>query len=176
MDSLESKEILSKLHARLPELEWKISVLGSLFSFRNLPKGLFRLEKESSGAACVAEIKSDIQALSQQENQRSAFYLAERIRQKVNVLVVLCQIHKQRNKPEEKRFFGVEMLSSRQQRLHALETEVNSLLEQQQAMIKTLERLKHDPNSNVVLHLKADLGEIERRLTLAKEALNRAIS
>jgi hypothetical protein len=54
--------------------------------------------------------------------------------------------------------------------------EIHTLLEQQQAMTKTLEHLKHHRNSNAILHLKAELGEVERRLTLAKETLNRAVS
>ncbi|MCW8409582.1 hypothetical protein OQJ13_11435 [Legionella sp. PATHC035] len=172
----ESNELLSQLMARLPELEWKISELGPFFSSQRLPKGLFRLDAEISGAACIAEIKADIHALGKQQNKRSAFYLAERIRQKINVLVVLCQMHQGKSKPEEKPSFGIKMLSTRRQWINDLETEVKTLEEQQQAMTKALEHLRHNPNANAILHLKAELGEVERRLTLAKETLNRAVS
>lgn len=172
----ESNELLSQLMERLPELEWKISELGLFFSSQRLPKGLFRFDAEANGAACIAEIKADIQSLSKQQNKRSAFYLAERIRQKINVLVVLCQMHQGQNKPEEKVYFGIKMLSTRQQWINDLETEINTLVEQQQAMTKALAHLSHSHNSSALLHLKAELGEVERRLTLAKETLNRAVS
>lgn len=169
----ESNELLTELIARLPELEWKISGLGSSFSSYSLPRGLFRAAIEPSGVACVAEIKADIQALSQQQNERSAFYLAERIRQKVNVLVALCQIHSRKNKSAEKVHFGVTMLSTRQQWIQNLTTDIHTLEGQQQAITKTLEQMIRSNNSATILQLKAELGEIERRVTLAKETLAR---
>ena len=108
-------ELLDELTARLPELEWKIGELNASFSNHSLPPGLFRRAIEPSGSACVAEIKTDIQALSQQKNERSAHYLAERIKQKINVLVALCQIQSRKTKPEDKNYFGIKMLSTRQQ-------------------------------------------------------------
>lgn len=171
-----SNELLSQLMERLPELEWKISELGSFFSSHQLPKGLFHFNADASGSACIAEIKADIHALSKQQNMHSAFYLAERIRQKINVLVVLCQMHQGKNKSKEKVYFGIKMLSTRQQWINELEMEIHTLLEQQQAMAKTLVYLRHNRNSGAILHLQAELGEVERRLTLAKETLNRAVS
>lgn len=173
----ESNELLSQLMARLPELEWKISELGSFFSSQRLPKGLFRTDSGlNGGAACIAEIKADIHALGAQKNKRSAVYLAERIRRKINVLVVLCQMHQGKAKPEEKPVFGIKMLSTRRQWINDLELEIKTLEEQQQAMTKALEHLRHNHNPSAILHLKAELGEVVRRLTLAKETLNRAVS
>ncbi|MGL5743186.1 MAG: hypothetical protein ACRCXC_11960 [Legionella sp.] len=174
--SIESDELLSAIIARLPELEWKINGLGSSLSSQSLPKGLFRFTKELSGAACIAEIKADIHTLSQQQNQRSAFYLAEQIRKKINVLVVLCQMTQRKRKPEKKTCFGIKMLSTRQQWINDLEVEIHTLIAQQQAMIKTLENLKYSRNANAILHLQAELGEVERRLTLAQETLKRVVS
>lgn len=172
----ESNQLLSDLNTRLPELEWKISGLGSSFSSRSLPRGLFA-NKEPSGASCIAEIKADIQSLLAQENERSAFYLAERIRRKVNVLVALCQIHNRKEKTEEKVSFGVKMLGTRQQWIQGLETDIQALERQQQALSATLaQMLRSNHPAAVILQLKADLGEIERRLTLAKETLSRAVS
>ena len=172
----ESKELLTELIARLPELEWKVSGLGTSFSPYSLPRGLFRADRELTGAACIAEIKTDIQALSQQQNERSAVYLAERIRKKINVLVALCQIHSRKNKADEKVSFGVKMLSTRQQWICDLESDIGGMERQQQAMLKTLEQMMRNQNTTATLQLKAELGEIERRITLAKETLNRAIS
>jgi hypothetical protein len=173
---IEFNELLSQLVARLPELEWKINGLGNCFSSHNLPRELFRFNTEATGSVCVAEIKADLHALSQQKSERSAFYLAERISQKINVLVVLCHMQNRKSKPEEKVNFGIKMLSTRQQWIHDLEAEINTLAGQQKAMTKTFEYLNNNHHSNAILHLKAELGEVERRLTLAKEALTRAIS
>lgn len=79
-------------------------------------------------------------------------------------------------KSEEKVSFGIKMLSTRQQWINDLEMEINKLVAQQQAMTKALEHHRHSHNSSAILHLKAELGEVERRLTLAKETLNRAVS
>ncbi|STY30721.1 coiled-coil protein [Legionella wadsworthii] len=172
----ESRELLSDLRERLPELEWKISQLGSFFSCQQLPRGLFRLDTDSTSAACIAEIKADIDALSKQQNKGSALYLADRIRRKVHVLVTLCQMHQGKNKPREKVYFGIKTLSTRQQWINDLELEIKTLSQQQQAMIKALKHLKDSPDANAILHLKAELGEVERRLTLAQETFNRAVS
>lgn len=169
----ESNDLLLKLTERLPELEWRISKLGVSFSSKNLPKGLFRFSKELNGSACITEIKEEIQRLSNEKNKLSAFYLAERISQKINVLVILCKMHQQKNKQEEKVHFGINKLRSRQQWINDLQREIDTLTEQQQAMIKTLHEMKGRPDSSMVLHLKAELGELERRLTLAKESLVR---
>ena len=173
----ETKELLSELITRLPELEWKISGLGSSFSIRSLPKGLFRTNIGENAAACIAEIKQDIQTLSQQKPGRSALYLAERITRKVNVLVAVCHVYGRKNKAEEKTSFGVTMLSTRQQWIQELEKDIHTLEQQQQAMLKTLEQMQRNHHdATAILHLKAELGKIERHLTLAAETLNRAVT
>ncbi|WP_133136866.1 primosomal replication protein PriC [Legionella rowbothamii] len=172
--SIETQQLLKTLTTRLPELEWKVGELGNSFSSHKLPRGLFRTESPT-GAACIAEIKMDIQNLSKQEGN-SASYLATRIQQKVNVLVALCQIHGRHQKPEEKASFGLKMLSTRQQWMQTLETDIQALEKQQQAMTKALEQMMRGQNAAAILQLKAELGELERRLTLAKETLNRATS
>lgn len=169
-------ELLSELSSRLPELEWKLSNLGAFFSRRSLPRGLFSSNMELSGAACIEEIKSDIKVLSEQKNTRSAQYFAERIQQKINVLVSLCQINAKKNKPEGAVYFGVKMLSTRQQWIKTLENDIETLVTQQQAMLNALEQNKLSTNVEVMLSVQAELGEVERRLTLAKEELKRAVS
>lgn len=169
-------ELLDQLTSRLPELEWKISKLSSVIFNKNLPKGLFRSGTELTGASCVKEIKADIHALSQQANDPAANFLAERIKQKINVLVTLCQIDSRKNKSEEKISFGLAMLSTRQQWIQGLENDINTLTIQKKAMLSTLENMKSIINSPAILSLQAELGEIERRLTLASETLQQAIS
>lgn len=171
-----SNELLGSLIKRLPELEWKIGSLGTIFSYKSLPYGLFRLNKEVTGAAYIAEIRADLETLSRQDNERSAFYLVQRIQQKINVLVKLCQMNQKKNQDEIKEPFGIKMISTRQQWINELEQEQNILIKQQQAMIRTLNQLTQQNNSKMILSLKVELGEVERRLTLAKEALHRAVA
>jgi hypothetical protein len=169
-------DLLAELTSRLPELEWKISRTCSVFSSQNIPRGLFRTSFDLTGAACIEEIKVDIQALSDQKNELGAYYLADRIKQKINVLVTLCQLESRKKKSEEKISFGVKMLSTRQQWIQTLERDINTLIRQQEAMTKALEQMKPYINAASILSLKKELGEVERRLTLAREALNKATS
>lgn len=169
-----SNEVLSELMTRLPELEWKISALGTSFPVHSLPRGLFR--SIPNGIACIAEIKADMESLSRREHEFSSLYLAQRIQQKINVLVTVCQIHKRKNHPEETPSFGLTTLTTRQQWIRGLEMNILSLEKQQQAMTNTLEHMLRQQNSVVILDLQAELGKVECKLTLAKETLNRAIS
>jgi hypothetical protein len=168
-------ELLTELTSRLPELEWKISGLNSLISSQSMPKGLFRSSNELTGAACIEEIQVDIQALSHQKNERGAHFLANRIKQKINVLVTLCRIEGGKNKAEEKKQFSVKMLSTRQQWIASLEKEVFTLEKQQHAIAKALIQMKRSTNAAAVLTVQGELGEVQRRLTLAREALDQAI-
>lgn len=169
------KDLLTELTARLPELEWKISGLSVALSNHSLPKGLFRPGVELTGHGCVQEIKADINALSIQNNQRSAHFLAERINHKINVLVALCQMDSRKNKPEEQLGFGVTMLSTRQQWIQMLEKDITTLVNQQQAMTKALQQMNLGGNTSAILTLQSELGEVEKRLTLARETLNQAV-
>lgn len=171
----DTTQLLTELIARLPELEWKISSLGTSFSGYSLPPGLFRADKEARGIAYIAEIKSDIQALSLQHNQRSVFYLAQRLQRKINVLVRLCQIEGHKTRDEDKGHFGIKMLSTRQQWIQNLERDIQTLQQQLQALNNTLaQMLRRNQEATTVLQLKAELGEVEQRLTLAQETLKRA--
>ncbi|CEG58077.1 primosomal replication protein PriC [Legionella fallonii] len=168
-------ELLVELTARLPELEWKISSFNLFLSSHDIPSGLFRSGPELTGEGCINEIKADIQTLSQQKNERSAHYLSNKIRQKVNVLVTLCQMESRKNKMEEKVHFGIKMLSTRQQWIATLEQDIKALEKQQLAMINTLEQMQRNSNITAILSLQGELGEVEKRLTLARETLNQAI-
>jgi hypothetical protein len=128
-----------------------------------------------TGSVCIEEIKADIRTLSQQKNECSANYLAHQIRKKVNVLVTLCQMESRKSRVEKKVHFGVRMLSTRQQWIATLEQDVKILEEQQQAITKTLEQMRDNSKATAILNIKSELGEIEKRLTLARETLIQAI-
>lgn len=167
------KKILAELQARLPELEWKMNALGTAYLFNSLPKGLFRSYLEPCAIHYIAEIKENINTLAVQKNELSAHYLAQRIDQKINVLVRLCHIQANKPKVERKPQFGLEMMSTRQQWLQSLEKDIARLTEQQLALTKTLHQLELNGKTEARLALQAELGELEKHLTLAKEAFSR---
>lgn len=166
--------LLQELEARLPELEWKVSSLGTALSTQTLPRGLFHPHLETTAATCIAEIKADIALMAAKKREGSAHYLAQRIRQKINVLVTLCHIQSSKPKPEVKINFGLNMISTRQQWLQTLEKDINLLTAQQEAMNKALQQTQVQGKTQILLQLKAELGEVEKRLTLAKETFARA--
>ena len=167
-------ESVQTLAARLPELVWKLSTLHSAFNPKLLPRGLFNAQLEMTPQSCIDEINDDLRVLKDHKNERSVHYLAERVGQKINVLVRLCQIHVEKKLGGQPLTFGVQEISTRQQWLGNLQTEIVRLSTQQLALTSALGKLQtgHDPQA--ILSLQAEVGEIERRLTLAKETLARA--
>jgi primosomal protein N'' len=166
------EQLLRALEARLPELEWKMSSLPSTqFSNKSLPRGLFHSRMEANASTCISEIKADIQNLAIQNNQHSAYYLAQCIHRKINVLVTLCHLQASKPKIREAINFGVNLINTRQQWLQSLQNDIELLSAQQQSMYK-LQQSHTDPN--VLLNLQAELGEVEKRLVLAREAFSRA--
>lgn len=166
---MNDKPLLERLTERLPELEWKINSLGPTLSVNSLPRGLFRPRLTMTAAGCVDEIKEDISLLNRQRSEYSAFYLAERIEQKISVLVNLCHLQMNKPKAEVKVKFGLDKISTRQQWLKSLEKDIQQLIQQQEAMLKTLEQIKSRSENQTILRVQAELGELEKRLTLAKE-------
>ena len=168
-------ELTSDLIARLPELEWKTADLNPSLLNKSIPKNVFRTF-DVTATACINEIKTDIETLAKQNNYLSAYYLAGQVKQKISILVGLCKIEK-KNKTQKDAGFGIAMLSTRQQWLQSLEQNVTLLLKQQEALAKTLAQMEsNNADVTTLLNLKSELGEAERRLTLAKEALNKATS
>ena len=167
-------EQVNVLSARLPELSWKLNALYSVLNPKLLPRGLFQYQFETTPKSCIDEINADLQALSYHKNERSSHYLAERVSQKINVLVRLCQMHKDKKPTQQTITFGVKAISTRQQWLGALQEDIDKLGAQRQALLSTLSRLQKGRALETILSLQADLGEIERHLTVAKETLARA--
>jgi hypothetical protein len=168
-------ESLDKLVARLPGLAWKLNTLYSVFPSHLLPPHLFKERVEMTPKTCIDEINTDLQVLAEQKNERSMQYLVEKIGQKINVLVQLCQKTTTNHYSKKTEPFAVHALSTRQQWLASLEEDVAQLSAQQQALSHTLEELKKTNQPKAILSLQAELGELERSLTLAKETLARAI-
>lgn len=169
-------ESLKVLASRLPELEWKLGALYTVFSPKLFPRGLFNYQFEMTPQSCIDEIKADLQALAQQKNERSSHYLADRVHQKINVLVRLCRIREDKPRPEKPITFSVQAINTRQQWLQTLQDDIETLQRQQQALATTCSNLKKGGDPQAILNIQAQLGEIERRLTLAKDVLTRAMS
>ncbi len=170
------KEPVQILSARLPELVWKLNTIHPVLNQKSLPPGLFIEQLEMTPQSCIDEIKEDLRRLNAHKNERIAHYLADRVNKKINVLVRLCQIRKEKRPQGQSVVFGVQAISTRQQWLSTLEGDIEKLSIQQQALTETLNKLLIRDDTNALLNLQAEIGEVERRLTLAKETLARAIS
>lgn len=168
------KALLDELQGRLPELEWKLGQLAGPISARTLPKGLFHVKPDSAATSYIAEVRHDIDLLARQKNEYSAFYLAERIRQKINVLVLLCQMKGKSAKADEHPAFGLQMISTRQQWLQSLEKDIAALRQQRDVMLKALEQMTRRGNTQALLDLQAQLGALEKKMTIAEEAYTQA--
>ena len=165
---------LDELFARLPELEWKLSRSNSVLNPALLPRGLFRSRLEFTPSSCIEEIRADIKAIKRQKNEEACQYLAERVGQKINVLVRLCQ-HAPKIKASEKHVnLAVKSIGTRQKWLQTMQDEIDTLSLQQQALTATLQRLQQDHNPQAELNLQAELGRVEQRLTLAQETFARS--
>jgi len=166
------RESLHSLSARLPELEWKLGAIPIIPS--QLPRGLFRERLELTPQSCIEEIRADLDALKQQDNEKSVHFLATRVSQKINVLVRLCQQNDRKKRPvRQQSSMGVQALSTRQQWLNTLHDEINALGTQQKALTEALVHLQNTENTQAVLRMQEELGEVARRLTLAQENLER---
>lgn len=166
--------LLQQLTDRLPELEWKMSILGEFISIKTLPRGLFRYAFDYKPSVCLEEIKADIQALTIQTDFAIAEYLSQRIHQKISVLVGLCNEKAKHKKGDKKTELSVKMLSTRQHWVQALEQEIQALEKQQQALQARQNHLQQASSPEIELALKAELGQLEKKLTLAKEKFQQA--
>lgn len=161
--------LLADLLARIPELEWQLNKVGDVFSAKSLPRGLFKHHYDASSADYIAEIRADINRLKTHVNGRAARYLAEKINEKINVLVTLCSQYNRQTSVREVARFTVDQLSTRQQWLNQLEQTIQRLSAQQQALVKALSQQTASDDPLVQLNLRRELGELEKQLTQAQE-------
>jgi|GEM_PF-1754333 len=166
--------LINELSGRLPELAWKLEALYFNFNPKTLPRGLFQPQFEMTPQSCIDEIKEDLRRLNAHKDERTLYYIANRVTQKINVLVRLCQVEKDRKPIKQESSFGVQALNTRQQWLITLQEDIDKLDVQQKALFSALKRREKNQDFQAMLSLQADLGDIERRLTLAQETLNRA--
>lgn len=170
-----NSELLQQLKSRMPELEWQLGRMGAYLPVHSLPKGLFRYQLEAGASFYIDEIKADIARLASQHNSRAAIHLAQLIRQKIDVLVMVCHHKKREGKPEERVAFNLNSLSTRQQWLRSLEATIDTLTSQRDALMRALTDRADKVASQALLSLQAEAGAAEKRLTLAQETYARAV-
>lgn len=167
-------EILAELNGRLPEITWKLNQLQTPITVSNLPRGLFTIPFEADSSCFIAEIKSDINRLTAQKNELAIRHLADLIHRKINVLVKICQINQRKASSATlagKGVFNLSSFSTRQQWLQEQEERISLLTEQKQAL---LGKLENKPEPSLLLSLQGEIGQLEKQLTLAKEAYQKA--
>ncbi|MGQ3888371.1 hypothetical protein ACQUW5_04985 [Legionella sp. CNM-1927-20] len=167
--------LLASLLTRLPELEWQLSKFGLAFSAKLFSPGLFRCYPKDDIQAYSKEIKDDIKILSQQKNNQVAHYLARQINQKINVLVSFCQQQANQKILAADTDFTINKLTTRQQWLQNLEAQIILLRNQKEALINRLSQSR-ELRDEIVLKLKAELGQLQKKLTLAEEAYTKALN
>ena len=168
------QDSLHQLEARLPELEWKLRILHITPMPHQLPRGLFRERLELTSQSCMDEIKSDLHVLRQQNSDRCMQHLALRVSQKINVLVRLCQRHqpKKQSISDVSVPFGIDAISTHQQWLNTQQAQLLVLNTQHQALSTALNQISANQNNmQLVLNLRKELGELERRQSVIKEQL-----
>lgn len=169
------EQSIKQLIERLPELEWKLGVLGNYLNPKLLPRGLFRDHMEMTAQSCIDEIKADLQVLKKQHQEQTAYQVAAKISEKINVLVRICQLHNPQSIPKPAPRLNLETISTRQQWLQTMQDDLAKLTAQQQALLQAQALLEKKGDTPAKLTLQAELGEVERRLTLIKEAYAKAL-
>ena len=82
-------DVIKRLHARLPELEWQLNQSAVVLNTQYLPSGLFRSQETwlpFTSKMCVDEIRLDLSKLQQILSDRADQFLAEKIMQKINII------------------------------------------------------------------------------------------
>jgi hypothetical protein len=175
MDRLSDE--LRQLEARVPELEWQLNKFDGYFPFASLPKGLFRQQADKPGLAYAKEIREDLALLATYsqppEHTSAARFLALKIQQKIHVLVSIC---KQNQKEDNNKgiSYDISAITTRQEWLQKLETQVDDLRRQRQALLEMLSQKEAAKDTNSELGLRKELGDLEKRVTLAEEAYVKA--
>ncbi|MDP3705044.1 MAG: hypothetical protein Q8R24_03940 [Legionellaceae bacterium] len=170
MSSYETDKLIKQLEARLPELEWKLGAIGAYISPKLLPKGLFRDRFELTPQICVDEIKSDLRVLKTKDNDQSAHYLASRVNQKINVLVRLCKTQPVKSSQKATTPLNLQAMSTRQRWLQTVQEDISRLERQRDALLLSVSTMESRHDVQASLTLQIELGEVERRLTMAVEA------
>lgn len=166
--------MLKEIEDRLPELAWKTSLLPHRMTLSTLPKRLFSLPLDSHPSDCVNEIKHDLRRLNGIERFSQEYaYLVKRIEQKIEVLVRLCQIELKKHDNKSTSAQLMMRLCKRRQWVEELEQSIKNF---QQQYDHLRAQIKDDcKDTQVQLIMQADLGLLEKKITILKEKLAQTI-
>jgi len=164
-------DIVDKLLARLPELEWKIGSLSFVLRAAMLPRGLFKQRSDITAHSCVEEIKSDLVILKTQTNERVAQHIANQVGKKIDVLVRICQLQRSTTVKQHPVNFTINKISTREQWLTMLYTEAATLQLQRDAIATTCAMLQKYQQTTELLKAQTELAELESRLAVVNTAL-----
>lgn len=171
----EEASTIAQLEARLPELEWKLGQLEVHLSAKSISSGIFQQRFQMTPQTCIQEIKSDLNALKMQANGQRAEFLAVRLGRKISTLVKLCQMSRPKQDLEPREHFKVQAMRTRQQWIQEIQNDRMKLAEQKQSLSARMSQLDAQ-NTELALTIKRELGEVERRLTLAQEKYSSCLS
>ncbi len=171
---------IKQLEARLPELEWQLSKMNATFPAFSLPKGLFRQKWDSDASCYASEIREDISLMAtyskQIENKAATHFLAVKINQKIQVLVSICKQYQKENTSSQSIGFEMAKISTRQEWLQNLDFDIQALHSQRTALLEVFSQKKLQNDAVSQLSLRRELGELEKKITLAEEAFGKATS
>ena len=164
--------LLIEIENRLPELSWKTSLLPHRMTLSTLPKQLFATSVDNHPSSCVAEIKQDIKRLYDiKQSSQEFIFLAKRVKQKVEVLVRLCQLH---NKKQGDKIPSAQLmmrLSRRRQWVEEVEQHILELQQQHQHLQSQISKTK---DVQTQLTMQSDLGKLDKKLSILKEQLQQS--
>ena len=156
--------LLHSLQARLPELEWQLSKMQDSWLKIRVPPGIFRT------SYFLEEIKADIITLSHASSLKTRSYVAQKLNQKVHVLVRICKQHQKTESKHSKPLLST--LSSRQQYVQNLFEEIERLHQQYQALCNKKQKVN---NHTVLIALEEEIGLIQKKVTLAEEEYKKIV-
>lgn len=166
-----AKKSIDELNQRLPELLWQMKSIKRIIPRSHLPAGLFK-NTSSEPEAYIEDIQADIERIRVQTAPKVIHYMVEQVARKIDVLVNCCKKKPSPHSKSSKSRLSVQAISTRQQWLQDIEKEVFSLQQQEQALRKQLNTCARSDAK--ILSLQAELGDIQRQLTLSNEALKKA--
>lgn len=156
-------EEIKQLTERLQVLEWMFYQWQDKIFPRQVPVGLFRVPSgPQKPIMYFLDIQKDLSRMQSSKEMAVMTYLAQQIRQKINVLVYLFQT--QPNKQRLDRNITPSAFLTRKQWLNELVQKQIYLQKQQQSLEKLYEQALLAKNKENAAQIKSSLDEIEQHL------------
>lgn len=165
MQTLE--DLIQELEQRLPELAWRLQKINMAFLYKSLPQGLFTISSDASFSDYIQDITFELSRLQQASSPAIQQFLGDKIKRKVNVLVNIC-VQPQNKAATVETKLNIKRFRTRHQWLQDAEKEIVQLKQQYTALLNTANR--DYLNTAAQLNIQQELGELQKKITLAEEA------